>query len=181
MTDPDSENNLLIHRARHGDRQAFGSLLERHYHQIYRLAYRCCGIREDAEEIAQEVCLKLVRSLGEFRGEAAFSTWLHGLTLNAARDYLRSRRTRWEREDDGLELDALPGTTLDPERHLLSRLILRCIALLPETLRSAVLLVHSEGLNHRQAGQALGCAEGTVSWRLSEARKRLSLCLDQGG
>jgi RNA polymerase sigma-70 factor (ECF subfamily) len=113
-----------------------------------------------------------------FRGDAAFSTWVHGITLNSCKDWSRKRKRHSDRQVIDPDLEARPDPDADPEQSLFSRLIRRCIALLPEPLQAAVLLVHAEGLNHREAGAALDCAEGTISWRLSQARKQLATCLD---
>lgn len=175
-----AEDEALVQRARQGDREAFATLVERHYPRIYRLAFRWLGHAQDAEDVAQEVCVKLARAIHAFRGECAFGSWVHGITLNTLRDRAGTRQgVELPLEDYHAETIAAPGP--DPEQGLLGALIRRCIRLLPQALRMAVLLVHGEGLTHREAGVALACAEGTISWRLSEARKRLAHCLDQGG
>lgn len=171
----------MVKRAQAGDREAFGQLLKENYDRIYRLAYRWSGLKSDAEEIAQEVCLKLASAIHSFKGEAAFTTWLYRLTLNAARDYHRKQEGARGREVIDPDLNRFASSAPNQEDSLMAGLIAKCIALLPDALRMAVLLVHAEGLNHRQAGEALECAEGTISWRLSEARKDLALCLDKGG
>ncbi|MBF0444367.1 MAG: RNA polymerase sigma factor [Magnetococcales bacterium] len=170
----------LVDLAQNGDRQAFSDLLQRHYHNIYKLAYRWCGKQDDAQDVAQEVCVKLVGAISGYRGQAAFSSWLYGITLNAARDFLRKKIRHDKREDTAWDLDQFQATSGNPENSLFASLISRCIALLPDNLRMAVILVHGEGLNHLQASQAQDCAEGTISWRLSEARKNLHVCLDRG-
>ncbi|MBF0369059.1 MAG: RNA polymerase sigma factor [Magnetococcales bacterium] len=171
----------LAQQAQQGDQAAFASLLESHYERIHRLCYRWTGHTQDAEDLAQEVCITLARAITGYRGECAFATWVYRITLNTARDYHRSQKRRGERERGGADEATAADPAPDPERALISRLILHCISLLPEPLRGAVLLVHAEGLNHRQAGETLECAEGTISWRLSEARKNLATCLEQGG
>ena len=74
----------LVAGARAGDRDAFAALVERHYRFIFRVAFRWCGSEPDAEDIAQEVCIKLGRAIRNYRGSGAFTTWLYALTLNAA-------------------------------------------------------------------------------------------------
>jgi RNA polymerase sigma-70 factor, ECF subfamily len=177
----DWDDPKLVAQAQQGDKHAFSLLLQRHYRAIYKLAFRWCGQKEDAEEVAQEVCIKLVGAIEGYRGEAAFSSWLYGITLNAARDFHRKKQRHSSREDTEQDLNQFQATGSNPEESMVSALIRRCIALLPDSLRMAVLLVHGEGCNHRQAGEAQQCAEGTISWRLSEARKQLAICLDRGG
>ncbi|MBF0357239.1 MAG: RNA polymerase sigma factor [Magnetococcales bacterium] len=174
------DDGRLVELAQNGDRAAFSTLLERHYSAIYKLAYRWSGLKEDAEEVAQDVCVKLAGAINGYRGEAAFSSWLYGITLNAARDFHRKKTSRDQREDTAWDLDQFQAASGNPENSLFASMIRRCIALLPDSLRMAVLLVHGEGFNHLQAGEAQQCAEGTISWRLSEARKHLTTCLDMG-
>lgn len=176
----DLDDKELVAKAQNGGREAFATLLQRHYRRIYTLAYRWSGVKEDAEEIAQEVCVKLVGAIAGYRGDAAFSSWLYGITLNSARDFQRKKGRRNSCEETEMDLSQFQAKDGDPEHSLFASLIRRCIGLLPDTLRMAVLLVHGEGLNHKQAGEAQQCAEGTISWRLSEARKELALCLELG-
>ncbi|MBF0160132.1 MAG: RNA polymerase sigma factor [Magnetococcales bacterium] len=176
----DTEEKGWLTQAMAGDRQAFARLLEHSYDRIYRLAYRWCGVREDAEEIAQEVCIKLARAISTLQHPEAFSSWLYGLVLNTARDFHRQQQRQHGQQEYGLDLSCFASHEPNPEQSLQARLIHRCIALLPDPLRMAVLLVHAQGLNHRQAGDTLCCAEGTISWRLSQARKQLTACLNQG-
>lgn len=167
----------LIDKAQNGDSAAFSLLLSRHYGLIFRTAWKWSGLREDAEDIAQNVCIKLAGILPHYRREAAFTTWLYRVTLNEARDYGRSKARRGrEVADEALERFACEVP--DAESTMISRCLYRCIAELSEKLRMAVLLVCAEGLSHAQAGEALHCKEGTVSWRLAEARKQLALCLE---
>lgn len=79
----------LVDLARDGDRRAFGALVERHYDFIHRVAWRWCGNRADAEDVAQEVCARLGKAIRSWKGGGAFTTWLYALTLNAARDHGR--------------------------------------------------------------------------------------------
>src|ERR671915_1922261 len=88
--DPDGD---LVSAAIGGDREAFGALLRRHYDRIHALAWQLTGSRADADDIAQDVCCTLVEKLGGYRGQARFTTWLHGITFNACRDLRRRRRT----------------------------------------------------------------------------------------
>ena len=81
----------LLARACAGDRTAFARLVELNYDLIFRIAWRWSGSREDGEDIAQEVCIRLAKAIRGWRGEAAFTTWLYALTMNAARDHGRKR------------------------------------------------------------------------------------------
>ncbi len=162
----------LIARAVAGDEQAFARLLERHYATIFRTAFRWCGRRDRAEDVAQEVCVKLARQLAGFDGRARFETWLYRVTINAAKDAERSARRYVSAEEVGAQTQAAPPGE-HPERLLDVQRILEVVQALPAKLRDAVLLVYLEDLSHREAAAVLGCAETTVSWRIFQARRRL--------
>src|SRR3954462_12871075 len=88
--DPDAD---LVAASVAGDRAAFGALLQRHYDRVHGLAWQLTGSRADADDIAQDVCCTLVEKIASFRGEAKFTTWLCGITVNACRDLRRRRRS----------------------------------------------------------------------------------------
>jgi RNA polymerase sigma-70 factor (ECF subfamily) len=170
----------LVDRARSGDAEAMGHLFERHYTMVFRLAWRWCGVRDDAEDIAQETFVKLVRKLKTFRRRASFKTWLYRIAVNTARDYGRRHGARRSREEEYDEHQgghnpgsgSVDGTAAFRLREALDSL--------PAAQREAVLLVFSEGMSHREASQVLGCGEVTVSWRIFRARARLKTFLEQG-
>lgn len=162
----------LVARARGGDRAAFGQLVERHYDFIFRTACKWSGKRSDAEDIAQDVCVKLASVLGSFDGRSAFTSWLYRVTLNAVRDMQRagSRRGRnITRFSEVHPEDAPP----EQEEAATARELWAAVRALPEKQRDAVLLVYAEEMNHAQAGEIMGCRETTVSWHIHEARKTL--------
>ena len=88
----DGSDQDLARRAANGEAAAFASLLERHYDRIHRVAWRLTGTRTDAEDVAQDVCVKLATAIRSFRGDAEVSTWIWRITYNAATDILRSRQ-----------------------------------------------------------------------------------------
>jgi RNA polymerase sigma-70 factor (ECF subfamily) len=168
--DPDRD---LVERAARGDREAFESLLRRHYDRVHRVAWRLTGSGADAEDIAQEVCCTLVEKIGSFKGEAKFTTWLTGIVVNACRDHRRRGMTLIRLR---ARLAVLAGLAARPDgrdayRHswLASEL-----ARLDPLLRDTVVLVVGEDLTHAEAARALGVAESTVSWRMHEARRQLT-------
>jgi RNA polymerase sigma-70 factor (ECF subfamily) len=177
MTDLDDE--ALVEQAIEGDTQAFERLVEKHYRRVYASAYRYCGIREDAEEIAHEALIKAARAIQGFRREAEFSTWLCRITFNTAKDFFRRRGNR---RDHGVLFDMAacgqsnPG---NPEDQVLAAELYRAIAKLPEKQKDAVLLVCAEGLTHAEAAAALEVAETTVSWRVFRARQTLQKALER--
>ena len=172
------QDDELAARAAAGDRRAFAALLERHYDRIYALAWRWSGARDRAEDIAQDVCVKLAQVVGTFRGEAAFTTWLYRLAYTTTIDSLRSTQRLLPLDTSQvLALVETPdGAT--PEDDVMGAEIWRTVRALPGQQRDAVLLVYGEDMSHAEAAQILGCTEKTVSWHLFEARKRLKTLLD---
>lgn len=169
MTSGDGE---LAHRAADGDAAAFRLLLERHYGLVFRLAYRFLGSPADAEDVAQEIAVSLAAKIRQFRGESRFSTWLYRVAVNACRDHLR-RRASIERMQSAVAAagEAQRADWADSEARL--RWLYGAIAKLDPALKETALLVVAEDLSHAEAGEVLGVAEGTVSWRMREARKAL--------
>nr|WP_246737703.1 RNA polymerase sigma factor [Nordella sp. HKS 07] len=144
-------------------------MVERHYDFVYRVAYRWSGSRVDAEDIAQEVCVRLGRAIRGFKGNGALTSWLYALTLNAARDLARrSRREAAKAEAYGVLIRAELHAADDRNEALWA-----AIRQLPDKQREAVLLVYSEGLSHSAAAKMMACAEATISWHIHEAKKRL--------
>ena len=167
-----SGTGWLIARARNGDRQAFARLIEAHYDFIFRTACKWCGKRSDAEDIAQEVVIKLASVIKTFDGRSAFTSWLYRVTLNAVRDMQRARSRRGRHIDRYAEVapdEYLP----EQEDAAASRELWEAVRRLPEQQRDAVLLIYSEGMSHAEAGAIMGCKEATVSWHVHEAKKTL--------
>ncbi|PWK69081.1 RNA polymerase sigma factor [Aminobacter sp. AP02] len=180
LDESEASDSDLIGRAREGDRTAFGELVERHYGFVHRVAWRWCGNRSDAEDIAQEVCARLGRAIRDYRGGAAFTTWLYAMTLNAARDMQR-KSARETAKTAAYGVHALvsghgPLAPEDPAERLWE-----AVRRLPDKQRDAVLLIYGEGLSHAAAADAMGIAEATVSWHIHEAKKRLKLLMRSAG
>ena len=169
-SEPDSS---LIAAAAAGDRDAFAALLERHYDRIHGLAWQLTGSRADADDIAQDVCCALVEKIGSYRGEAKFTTWLHGITLNACRDWRRRRRTFGLFTD---KLAVLAGLASPPDgRDAYDAAWLKsAVARLKPALRDTAVLVAGQQLTHAEAAEILGIAEATVAWRMHEVRRILA-------
>ena len=84
-------DDALIKKAQNGDAKAFEALVESHYDTLFRFAYKWCGNREDAEDVAQQACIKLARALSQFRFESTFTSWLYRLVINCAKDWQKSQ------------------------------------------------------------------------------------------
>lgn len=168
---PPDDQHLLIRTAQAGNAQAFEQLLTDCYDQIFRFAWRWCGNRADAEDITQLTCIKLAQGLGQFRFEAAFSSWLYRLVINCAKDWHRSQQRHRHGDLDTLADEAVPAQQIETGIYL--RQVLQLLDSLAEGFKETALLVHAEGLTHAEAAAVLQIKESTVSWRLHEIRKQL--------
>jgi RNA polymerase sigma-70 factor, ECF subfamily len=173
IMDQPTDQELVI-QAQAGDNTSFAALVDRHYMTAYRFAFRWSRSREDAEDITQEVFVKLARSLHLFDGRSQFTTWLYSITANCARDHARKNR-RWAKEftADPPEEIAAASPNPGPESNAMARGIGKAIDELPEKLKEAMLLVYAEDLSHKEAARVIGCAETTVSWRIFQAKRKL--------
>ena len=161
----------LVRLAQGGEVAAFAELVDRYYDTIYRIAWKWCGHRANAQDIAQQACMKLAGNLGQFRFQAAFPSWLYQLVINCARD--------WQRTQQRHDHDALPDTELSPdtsraEDHIYLAQLLEQLDELGEGMKETALLVHAEGLSHAEAGALLGVSESTISWRIHAIRKHMN-------
>lgn len=138
-------DDRLILLAKGGDGAAFGRLLERHYDFVYRVAYRWCGRRADAEDVAQEVCIRVGKAIATYRGAGAFTTWLYALTLNAVRD-LRRKSQRDEAKSEAFRVHALSSAAVAeaPDQTEPADELWLAVRRLPDKQRDAVLLVYGK-------------------------------------
>jgi RNA polymerase sigma-70 factor (ECF subfamily) len=165
----------LLYAARTGDNDAFTALYERYSVLVFRTAYLLLGDAGRAEDVTQEVFVRLYQRLGDYQPErAAFSTWLHRITVNACLNARRPRLLAWlsiERAPD------LPISTPPPVELALhseeQRQIWQAVQQLPLKLRAAVVLRYYHDLSYEEVAQALGCPVGTVRSRLHAAHARL--------
>lgn len=168
----------LVRAAVRGDRFALEALVRRHYDDVWRTLWRFTRDRDAADSLCQEAFLRAFENLRSFRGEAALGTWITRIGLNLALNDARRRRPR---DLEGLDVSARESTPDDAaatdER---ARLVRRAVDGLPDDLKAAVLLTAFAGLSHREAASHVGCAEGTLSWRVFEARRLLKEALPDG-
>lgn len=191
-------DETLAFQAQEGNMEAFAALVERHKGRVYRTLYQVVGNAEDAQDLAQEVFVKLFRSLSSYRGDAAFTTWLHRLTLNLSFDWLRARKRRplsvpLEPPPDREEARAPEPVSPDegPEELALRaerrENLRKAILQLSDDYREVVLLYHFHHLSYQQIGERLGVPVRTVETRLYRARAQLRRLLtsaeggDSGG
>jgi RNA polymerase sigma-70 factor (ECF subfamily) len=184
----------LVSRAADRDMEAFAELMRRHQNAIHALAWRLTGNREDARDLAQEAFLRAWNSLGGFRGDAAFGTWMHRIVVNLSRNLHRDRtRKGRDREvaagnpfdEDAPMREAVSGPAASPAGHAeageLREALEQCLGgLTPEYREAFALRVHGD-MDYAAIAEALDCPVGTVKSRISEARRRLALCLQRHG
>lgn len=168
MDDP--QTTVLIRRAQDGNASAFGELVDRHYDTIYRFAWKWCRHRANAEDIAQQACIKLAASIGQFRFQAAFTSWLYRLVVSCAQDWQRSQQRHQHADLTGDEL--LPDDSRAEDAIYIGQ-VLEQLEALGEGMKETALLVHAEGLSHAEAGAILGVSESTISWRIHTMRRQM--------
>lgn len=173
-----SDNDIkLVKSAVNGDGSAFECLVNRHYMLVYRTAYKWCGIKEDAEDVTQEVFVKLARAIHNFKGDSAFTTWLYRIAINTAKDFHRKSSTKTSNEAAYWQDKAIEATVAEDNNPVSSAQLYATLDKLPLKLKEAVILVLAEGLSHKEAAVTLNCAETTVSWRIFQARRKLKKLL----
>jgi RNA polymerase sigma-70 factor (ECF subfamily) len=171
----------LVDRAREGDAQAFGQLVRRHQQRIHRLAMHLLRDRAEAEDVMQETFIRAYRALTRFDGRSEPYTWFYRIAINLSLNTLRSRKSRrTTTESDDARLDAiinekqtLADAPDDAARNQLYEALSQGIDELSETLRTTLVLVCIDGRSHEEAAAMLGAPEGTIAWRVHEARRKL--------
>lgn len=169
----DGNDLEVIAACKRGDRDAFRALFETYQDRVYSIAFRYTGDRAHALDIAQDVFVKLLKNIGDFRGEAGFETWLYRLVVNRCLDDRRSAR-RWIAVVEGFfERPVEPGTLEDLLRSEVEEHVQKVVATLPPEQRVIVVLRYTEGLSYSEIAEIAGCSEGTVASRLNRAHKFL--------
>jgi RNA polymerase sigma-70 factor (ECF subfamily) len=165
----------LVREAKAGNGTAFRHLVERYMKPTYNLAFSFVNDHHSAEDVTQEVFIRVYQSLPSFRGDAEFSTWLYRITVNLALNRSKQINRRAEREQSSLAFSELSAGN-DHEKMLAtdySRHIERALHELPTLQRAVVILRHLNGLSTKQVSTILQCSEGTVKTHLHRGLKRL--------
>mgnify|MGYP002336015670 CR=1 FL=1 len=176
-----TSDEVLIERIKNGDLDAFEDLAARYETKVYTIAYRFTGNYNDASDLAQDALIRVYRSIGTFRGESSFSTWLYRVVTNVCKDEMRRRaRDKTVSMDEMMERGRAPEAGLRHE--LLEDFILhkewqnevqQVLSSLSEEHRTIVVLRDIQGYSYEEIAQFLECSLGTVKSRLNRARNVL--------
>ena len=179
------EVKARVEKAQEGDRAAFGELVTHFHRRVFYVSFHMTRNRTDAEDLTQEAFLRAYRGLKSFDFKCDFFTWLYRIAVNVTLNHLRKvrRQPTVSLSDDAfprkLQKQAAEGA--DPreiaEKRQLFERVLRGIEELSPELRITLVLFSLHGLSHREVAKILDCPEGTVAWRISEARQQLRRAL----
>lgn len=172
----------LAQRAAGGDTLAFEEIYKRHHGRVYSLCMRMTGNTAEAEDLTQDAFIQLHRKIGSFRGESAFTTWLHRLTVNIVLMHFRKRAVRDEKvTDDGEMPEQIEAGTANPTTMpIIDRIALdAALAQLPRGYRTVFVLHDVDGYEHEEIAHILGIAVGTSKSQLHKARMKMRRLLQK--
>jgi RNA polymerase sigma-70 factor (ECF subfamily) len=176
-----ADEQQLIAQIKEGHDGAFRLLVQRHMKQAYNVAFGFVSDHDDAEDVAQEAFVRVYQSIGSFRGDAVFSTWLYKIVMNLSLNKIRQRKSRAHREveltDRVIEATPDQGHLEHETRFRLERALHE----LPTLQRATVILRHINGLSTKQVSGILACSEGTVKTHLFRGLKRMRAVLAEEG
>lgn len=178
VSNPPVTDAELVERARAGDPAAFGALVDRYQHVVFRAALAVVGRREEAEDVAQEALVRAYRGIEGFRGDASVKTWLLAITWRQAHSHRRALAMRLRRFVGGTDAMELARSGERPADAVVAdaefrRHVARATAALPRKYREALLLSATGDHTFEEMSAALGVPAGTLKWRVSEARRLL--------
>ena len=176
---PDAE---LIERCLRKENSAWEAIVVRYRRKVFHISYKFTGKHDEAEDLTQEIFLKIFRSLEKFNQDADFSTWLSSVARNYCIDHYRaSKREREVLVEDLVAFDLAPASSGNPHRLLEDRdrrsFLRKGLELLPEKLREAVVLRDLQGLSYQEMADRLSLPEGTVKSRINRGREELTRLL----
>jgi len=165
----------MIEACQRGEYDAFRALFEAYQDRVYSIALRYSGDPAAAMDIAQDTFLKLLSSIGEFRAESSFESWLYRIVVNRCLDQQRKGRRIAQFFEELLDVATAPDESVLNKilRDETAGDVQRIVAQLPPEQRIVVILRYTEGLGYEEIAQILGCSAGTVASRLNRAHKVL--------
>lgn len=171
------EDDILIERCLGGDEEGFEMLVKKYQNQVINTVYSLTGTTQDADDIAQEVFIKVYKNLGSFNKKAKFSTWLYRISVNTTYNHLKKEK-RPLPSDYLQATDVFKKSSLEElESREKQELIRKSIERLPFRFRRVIVLKEIEGLSYKDIAETLGCRLGTVESRLFRARRMLKKIL----
>jgi RNA polymerase sigma-70 factor (ECF subfamily) len=176
VPDPASTDLTLCQKAATGNLAAFEMIYQRYHRRTYSLCLRMTSSQTEAEDLTQEVFIQLFRKVGSFRGDSAFSTWLHRLTVNQVLMHFRRRSVKNEKVSDDGEMpdQAVNGTSNPNKMPVVDRIALKnAISELPRGYRNVFVLHDVEGYEHEEVARMLNISVGTSKSQLHKARLKL--------
>lgn len=172
----------LAQRSANGDMGAFEELYRKHHRRVYALCLRMTNNAAEAEDLTQEAFVQLYRKIGSFRGESAFTTWLHRLTVNQALMHFRKKSVKLEltTEEGETPVQIVNGTENPYRMPVVDRIAIdKAVSQLPPGYRTVFILHDVEGHEHEEVARMLGCSVGTSKSQLHKARMKLRGLLTQ--
>ena len=176
IPDASSPDLALCQKAAAGNLAAFEMIYQRYHRRTYSLCLRMTSSQTEAEDLTQEVFIQLFRKVGSFRGDSAFSTWLHRLTVNQVLMHFRRRSVKNEKVSDDGEMpeQAVAGTSNPNKMPVVDRIAIKnAIAELPRGYRNVFVLHDVEGYEHEEVARMLSISVGTSKSQLHKARLKL--------
>ena len=173
---PQDNDVVLAQKSADGDTAAFEELYHRHFRRVYALCLRMTGKPEQAEDLTQDVFIQLFNKIGSFRGDSAFTTWLHRMTVNQVLMHFRKRSTKSELTsvDEETPDEIVRGTENPDKMPIIDRIALeKAVQQLPPGYRTVFILHDVEGYEHEEIARMMGVAEGTSKSQLHKARLKL--------
>lgn len=170
----------LAQKASKGCMSAFEEIYRRHHRRVYSICLRMLQNASEAEDLTQDVFIQLYRKIGSFRGDSAFTTWLHRMTVNQVLMHFRKRTVKFEKTtEEGETPDQVVSGTTNPDRmSVVDKIALdNAIAQLPEGYKNVFVLHDVEGFEHEEVARILGCSVGTSKSQLHKARLKLQRLL----
>ena len=170
----------LARVAARGNMAAFEEIYKRHHRRVYSICLRMLQNTSEAEDLTQDVFIQLYRKIGSFRGDSAFTTWLHRMTVNQVLMHFRKRTVKYEKttEEGETPVQMVNGTS-NPERmRIVDKIALdNAIEQLPKGYKNVFVLHDVEGFEHEEVARILGCSVGTSKSQLHKARLKLQKLL----
>jgi len=170
----------LAQSAAKGDMASFEEIYNRHHRRVYSICLRMLQSTSEAEDLTQDVFIQLYRKIGSFRGDSAFTTWLHRMTVNQVLMHFRKRTVKFEKTtEEGETPDQMVPGTINPNKmQIVDKIALdNAIAQLPEGYKNVFVLHDVEGFEHEEVARILGCSVGTSKSQLHKARLKLQKLL----